>query len=78
MTPREVDSVLWSRFRTMRDLICPDEECFEKPNRVYDSFAAEVVRRVDDCNLFESAIRSINDIAESKDPLLSTVLVSSR
>jgi hypothetical protein len=61
----------------MRDLICPDEECFEKPNRVYDSFAAEVVRRVDDCNLFESAIRSINDIAESKDPLLSTVLVIS-
>jgi len=77
MTPREVDSVLGSRFRTMRDLICPDYECFEKPNCVYDSFAAEVVRRVDDCNLFESAIRPINDIAESKDPLLSTVLVIS-
>jgi hypothetical protein len=77
MTPHEVVSLLLSRFPAMRDLICPDEQCFEEPTCVYDSFAAEVVRRVDDRDLFESAIRFINDIAESKDPLLSTVLVIS-
>jgi hypothetical protein len=77
MTPREVVSLLLSRFTALRDLICPDQDCFEEPTRVYDCFAAEVVRRVDDRDFFESVIRFINDIAESKDPLLSTVLVVS-
>lgn len=74
MTPREVVSLLLDRFPAMRDRICPDENCFELPTCVYDSFASEVVRRVDDHDLFESVIRFIDDIAESKDPLLSNVL----
>lgn len=77
MTPQEVVSLLLSRFPAMRDLICPDEDCFEQPTCVYDSFAHEVVKRVNDRDFFESAIRFINDIAESKDPLLSTVLIIS-
>jgi hypothetical protein len=77
MTPREVVSLLLGRFPAMRDLVCPDEDCFNEPTRVYDSFAAEVVRKVDDRELFKSVIRFIDDIAESKDPLLSTVLVIS-
>jgi hypothetical protein len=77
MTPREVVSLLLGRFPAMRDLVCPDEDCFNEPTRVYDSFAPEVVRKVDDRELFKSVIRFIDDIAESKDPLLSTVLVIS-
>ncbi len=70
MTPREVVSLLLSRFPTMRDVICPDEDCFNEPTRVYDSFAAEMVKKADDRDIFESAIRFIDDIAKSKDPLL--------
>jgi hypothetical protein len=77
MTPREVVSLLLSRFPSMRDLICPDEYCFEEPTRVYDSFASQMVRKVDDTDFFESAVRFINEIAESKDPLLSEVLIIS-
>jgi hypothetical protein len=75
MTPREVVSLLLGRFPAMRDLICPDEDCFDLPTVVYDSFATEVVRRVDDRDLFNSVIRFIDDIAESRDPLLNNVLV---
>ena len=75
MTPREVVSLLLGRFPAMRDVICPDEDCFNEETIVYDSFATEVVRRVDDRDLFDSVIRFIDDIAESKDPLLNNVLV---
>ena len=43
MTPREFVSLLLSRFPATRDLVCPDEGCFELPSVVYDSFA-EIVR----------------------------------
>ncbi len=75
MTPHEVVSLLLGRFPAMRDLICPDEDCLDLPTVVYDSFATEVVRRVDDGDLFDSVIRFIDDIAESKDRLLNNVLV---
>jgi hypothetical protein len=75
MTPREVVSLLLGRFPAMRDVICPDEDCFNEETIVYDSFATEVVRRVDDGDLFDSVIRFIDDIAESKDRLLNNVLV---
>jgi hypothetical protein len=77
MTPRDVVSLLLDRFPAMRNVICTDEDCFNEPTRVYDSFAAEVVKRVEDRDVFKSVIRFIDDIAESKDPLLSTVLVIS-
>lgn len=75
MTPRDVVSLLLNRFPAMRDLICPDEDSFDLHTCVYDSFAAEVVRRIDDGDVFRSVIRFIDDIAESKDPLLQEVLV---
>ncbi len=75
MTPRDVVSFLLNRFPETCELVCPDEDCFEQPTRVYDSFAAEVVKRVDELDFFESVTRFIDDIAESKDPLLGTVLV---
>lgn len=75
MTPREVVSLLLSRFPAIRDLICPDQDCLDLPTVVYDSFAAEVIKKADDPDFFESVIRFIDEIAESKDPLLSTVLV---
>jgi hypothetical protein len=77
MTPHEVVSLLLSRFPAMRDVVCPDEDCFNEPTRVYDSFDAEVVRRVDDREVFQRVVRFIDDIAENRDPLLSTVLVIS-
>ena len=67
--------MLLSRFPAMRDLICPDEDSFDLPTCVYDSFAAEVVRRVDDHDVFNSVVHFIDDIADSKDPLLHNVLV---
>ena len=36
MTPREVVYLLLNRFPTIRDLVCPDEDCFEAPTIVYD------------------------------------------
>ena len=74
MTPREVVSLLLDRFPAMRDRICLDEDCFDLPTCVYDSFATEVVRRVDDHDLFKSVIQFIDEIAESQDPTLRNVL----
>jgi len=74
MTSREVVSLLLERFPAMRERICPDEEDFDLATCVYDSFATEVVRRVDDHEVFKSVIRFIDDIAESKDPTLRNVL----
>jgi hypothetical protein len=75
MTPREVVSLLLDRFPAMRDLICPDEDSFNLPTCVYDSFATEVVRRVDDRDFFSAVVQFIDDVAESKDPHLRNVLV---
>lgn len=77
MTPREVVYLLLSRFPTMRDLVCLDEDCFEAPTRVYDSFARIVRERSDDPGFIESVVRFIDELAESKDPLVKEVLLSS-
>jgi hypothetical protein len=55
MTPRQVVCLLLSRFPAMRDLVCPDEDCFEQPTRVYDSFARIVIERSDDPGFIESS-----------------------
>ena len=77
MTPRQVVCLLSSRFPTMRDLVCPDEYCFEEPTRVYDSFARIVIERSDDPGFIESVALFIDELAESKDPLIKEVLISS-
>lgn len=74
MTPREAVSLLLSRFPTMRDLVCPDEDCFEAPTIVYDSFASIVVARSDDLGLIESVARFIDELAEIKGSLIRDLL----
>jgi hypothetical protein len=76
MTPHEVVSLLLNRFPAMQGLICPDEDCFEEPTRVYDSFAAEVVRRVDNRQFIYSVGHFVNDVAAKEDPLLREVLIA--
>jgi hypothetical protein len=77
MTPREAVSLLLSRFPSMRDLVCPDEYCFEEPTRAYDYFAMEVISRAFDSDFIAAAVHFINDIAQRKDPLLRELLVTS-
>jgi hypothetical protein len=77
MTPRQVVSHLLSRFPTMRDLVCPDEYCFELPTVVYDSFAKIVRERSDDSGFMQSVVLFIDELSESKDPLVKEVLFSS-
>src|SRR5271170_1506738 len=76
MTPREVVSLLLSRFPTTRDLVCPDEYCFELTTVVYDSFAKIVRERSDDSRFIQSVAFFIDELAESKDPLIKEVLIS--
>jgi hypothetical protein len=54
MTPRELVSLLLSRFPATRDLVCPDEGCFELPSVVYDSFAENSAGEV------QTILRSFN------------------
>jgi hypothetical protein len=75
-TPHEVVSLLLDRFPAMQDVICPDEDCFEEPTRAYDSFAAEVVRRVDDRQFIDSVGHFVNDAARRNDPLLREALIA--
>jgi hypothetical protein len=77
MTPREAVSLLLSRFPTMRELVCPDEYCFEEPTRVYDSFASIVVERSDDPGFIESVALFIDELAEIKGSLIRDLLSAS-
>jgi hypothetical protein len=76
MTPREVVCLLLNRFPTVRDLVCPDESCFELPTIVYDSFAKVVIERSGDPGFMQSVGPFIDELAESKDPLIFEVLIS--
>src|SRR6185312_7319849 len=76
MRPRDVVSFLLSNFPAMRNLICPDEECFEEPTRVYDSFATEVVKSLDDQQFINSVGYFVNDATAKNDPLLREVLIA--
>ncbi len=63
------------RFPQLREVICSDQDCFSEPTRVYDSFATEVLKRADDHDFVKSVAQFINELAESKDPLVREVLV---
>jgi hypothetical protein len=77
MTPREVVRLLLDRFPAMRDLVCPDEDCFEDPFHVYDSFARVVIERSNDPGFIQSVVLFIDELAEGKGPLIYEVLMSS-
>jgi hypothetical protein len=77
MTPRELVSLLLTRFPTVRDRVCADEDSFEDPFRVYDRFAEIVRERAGDSQFIESAVRFIDELAESKGSLTREVLMAS-
>lgn len=76
MTPREVVCLLLNRFPTVGDRVCPDEDCFELPTIVYDRFAAMVREKADDPRFIQSVAFFIDELAESKDPLIYEALMS--
>ncbi|MGD0215447.1 MAG: hypothetical protein ABSB87_19670 [Terriglobales bacterium] len=76
MTPREAVSLLLDRFPTVRDVVCPDEDYFEWPSIVYDSFGSIVVARSDDPAFVESVALFIDELAEIKGPLVGNLLSS--
>jgi hypothetical protein len=77
MTPREVVCLLLNRFPVMRDLVSPDEDCFEDPFHVYDSFARVVIERSNDHGFIQSVVLFIEELTEGKGPLIYEVLMSS-
>jgi hypothetical protein len=77
MTPHQVVSLLLSRYPTMRDLVCPDEHCFEEPTRVYDSFARIVIERSYDPGFIQSVAFFIDELAERKETLIKDILSAS-
>lgn len=76
MTGHELVSFLLNRFPAMRDVICPDQDCFEEPTRAYDSFAATVINMVDDPKFIKSVGEFIDDAIAKRDPLLRDVLIA--
>ena len=69
MTPRQVVTLLLSRYPTMRDLVCPDEHRFEEPSRVYGSFARVVIEKSYDLDFIQPVVRFIDELAERNDPV---------
>jgi len=76
-TPRELVCLLLDRFAGVRDLVCPDEGCFEDPFRVYDSFAKVVIQRSKDLEFIQSVALFIDELAMSKESLIRDVLFAS-
>jgi hypothetical protein len=76
MKDRELVCLLLDRFPNIRDLVCPGEDCFELATIVYDSFARIVIQRSDDPGFIQSVALFIDELAESKGPLIYEVLMS--
>ena len=74
MSEREVVCLLLNRFPAVRDRVCPDEDYFEWPTIVYDSFATIVLQKSDDSTFIQSVAQFIDELAESKDRLIKNVL----
>ena len=76
MTDRELVCLLLDRFPDVRDLVCPDEDCFELSTIVYDSFARIVIQRSDDPGFIQSVVLFIDELAQSKSSLVQEVLIT--
>ena len=76
MKDRELVCLLLDRFPNIRDLVCPDEDCFELATIVYDSFARIVIQRSDDPGFIQSVVLFINELAENKSSLVQDVLTT--
>ena len=76
MTSRELVCLLLERFPGVRELVCPDEDCFELSTMVYDSFARRVIQRADDPGFMQAVASFIDELAESKGSLVYEVLMS--
>ena len=77
MTSRELVCLLLDRFPDVRELVCPDEDCFDLSTVVYDSFARIVIQRSNDPEFIQSVVLFIDELAESKGSLVYEVLMSS-
>ncbi len=75
MTSRELVCLLLERFPDVRELVCPDQDCFELSTIVYDSFATIVLERVDDPRFIQSVAFFIDELAEKKDRSVQEVLI---
>ena len=76
MTDRELVCLLLDRFPSVRDLLCPDEDCFDLSTVVYDSFARIVIQRSNDPGFIQSVVLFIDELAESKSSLVQEVLIT--
>lgn len=76
MTDRELVCLLLDRFPNVRDLLCPDEDCFDLSAIVYDSFARIVIQRSDDPGFIQSVVLFIDELAENKGSLVREVLIT--
>jgi hypothetical protein len=76
MKDRELVCLLLDRFPNIRDLVCPDEDCFELATIVYDSFARIVIQRSDDPGFIQSVVLFIDELAENKSSLVQEVLIT--
>jgi hypothetical protein len=76
-TPSEVFSLLLDRFPGVRKLAESSEELtLAEPFHAYDLFGADICNRVSDNEFLQAAGSFINEMAESRDPLIGAVLVT--
>jgi len=73
-TPEEVTSLLLERFPEVRDLASPSEFVLEDTFHAYGLFGAEIRRRIGDREFLQLAGSFINELGESRDPLIENVL----
>ena len=76
MTDRELVGLLLERFPNVRDLLCPDEDCFDRSAVVYDSFARIVIQRSGDPGFIQSVVLFIDELAENKSSLAQEILIT--
>jgi hypothetical protein len=76
MGDRELVGLLLNRFPDVRDFLCPDEDCFDLPAVVYDSFARIVIQRSGDPRFIQSVVLFIDELAKNKNSLVQEVLIT--
>jgi hypothetical protein len=77
-TPAEVVALLLDRFPGICELVeSPDELLLAPPFHAYECFASQIHSRIDDQAFLRSVGTFINELAQSDDPLIGDVLVTS-
>jgi hypothetical protein len=76
-TPQEVIALLLERFPVVGTIARLDELYLAAPFHAYECFAAYVRKRTADRNFLQSVGSFITEMADSNDPLIGDVLVTS-